>query len=97
MLAGRTILQRSLDAFVMSVGTGGCFSGNAEVLKERLPGVRCVAVVPAAAPARARRGPLGGHRIAGSGAGFVPSLKPHTRVGDSSPWSFCSISTNAIS
>src|SRR6185503_6181025 len=32
-----TALDGRLDAFVMAVGTGGCFSGNAEVLKERAP------------------------------------------------------------
>src|SRR5262245_55295343 len=66
-----TALDGRLDAFVMAVGTGGCFSGSAEVLKERVPGVRCVAVEPAASPALSRRGPLGGHRIGGIGDGFV--------------------------
>ena len=33
-----------IDAFVMRVGTGGCFSGNAAVLERRLPSVTCVAV-----------------------------------------------------
>lgn len=58
----------------MAVGTGGSFSGNAEVLKERVPGVRCVALEPAASPALSGRGPLGGHRIEGIGAGFVPAI-----------------------
>lgn len=59
------------DAFVMSAGTGGCFSGNAEVLKARDAGVRCVAVEPAASR-HLSKGPLGGHRIEGIGPGFVP-------------------------
>lgn len=71
ILAG---LDGRLDAFVMAVGTGGSFSGNAEVLKERVPGVRCVAVEPASSPALSGRGPLGGHRIEGIGAGFVPEI-----------------------
>ncbi|HZE89899.1 MAG TPA: PLP-dependent cysteine synthase family protein [Verrucomicrobiae bacterium] len=74
---GREILgalDGRVDAFVMGVGTGGSFSGNAEVLKERLPGIRCVAVEPAASPALSNRGPLGGHRLEGMGAGFVPSI-----------------------
>jgi cysteine synthase len=62
-----------IDAFVMGVGTGGCFSGNAEVLKERLPSVTCVAVEPAASRALSG-GPLGGHRIEGIGAGFVGAI-----------------------
>jgi cysteine synthase A len=44
------------------------------VLKERVPGVRCVALEPAASPALSGRGPLGGHRIEGIGAGFVPAI-----------------------
>ena len=69
-----TALDGRLDAFLMAVGTGGCFSGNAEVFKERLPGVRCVALEPAASPMLSKSGPLGGHRIEGTGPGFVPSI-----------------------
>ena len=43
-----------LDEFVMMVGTSGCFSGNAVVLKEKLPGVRCVAGEPATSRALSR-------------------------------------------
>lgn len=67
-------LSGELDAFVMGVGTGGCFSGNAEVLKERLSAVRCVAIEPANSRALSGQGPLGGHRLEGMGAGFVPSI-----------------------
>jgi cysteine synthase A len=67
-------LGGKVDAFVMGVGTGGCFSGNAEVLKDRVPGVRCIAVEPENSPALSGRGPLGGHRLEGIGAGFVPSI-----------------------
>jgi cysteine synthase len=38
MLSELSRLHRK-DAYVMSVGTGGCISGNAEVLKDRLPGI----------------------------------------------------------
>jgi cysteine synthase A len=67
-------LGGKLDAFIMGVGTGGCFSGNAEVLKDRVPGVRCIAIEPENSPALSGRGPLGGHRLEGIGAGFVPSI-----------------------
>src|SRR6267143_336657 len=50
----------SLDAWVMSAGTGGCFSGNAEVFKERLGSVRCVAGEPASSR-HLSGGVLGGH------------------------------------
>jgi len=66
-------LGGELDVFLMGVGTGGCFSGNAEILKERLRGVRCVALEPAASPALSKSGPLGGHRLEGIGPGFIPS------------------------
>jgi len=62
-----------VDAFVMAVGTGGCFSGNAEVLKERLQSVRCVAVEPATSR-HLSGGPLGGHRIEGIGPGFISKI-----------------------
>ena len=62
-----------LDAFVMAVGTGGCFSGNAEILKERVQGVRCVAVEPASSK-HLSGGQLGGHRIEGIGPGFIPKV-----------------------
>ena len=63
----------SFDAFVMSAGTGGCFSGNAEVFKERLPAAKCVAVEPASSR-HLSSGPLGGHRIEGIGPGFIPKI-----------------------
>jgi len=61
------------DAFVMSVGTGGCFSGNAEVFKERIDRVKCVAVEPASSR-HLSGGALGGHRIEGIGPGFIPKI-----------------------
>ena len=43
------------------------------MLKERKPGVRCVAVEPAASPVLAS-GVKGPHPIQGIGAGFVPAV-----------------------
>jgi cysteine synthase A len=63
-----------IDAFVAGVGTGGCLSGNAEVLKERVPGVRCIAVEPMHSRPIAGLAPTGGHRLEGMGAGFVPGI-----------------------
>lgn len=65
-----------IQAFVMGVGTGGCFSGNAEVLRERLPKVRCVAVEPDTARVLSG-GPVTGHHIEGLTVGFV---SPITRM-----------------
>src|SRR6187549_898590 len=40
------VLDSRFDEFIMGVGTGGCFSGNAMVFKEKVPGVRCIAIEP---------------------------------------------------
>ncbi|MBI4587424.1 MAG: cysteine synthase A [Candidatus Rokubacteria bacterium] len=62
-----------LNAFVAGVGTGGTITGVGEVLKEKVPGVRIVAVEPARSPVlsggRARP-----HAIQGIGASFVPGV-----------------------
>jgi cysteine synthase A len=61
------------------VGTGGTITGVGEVLKARKPGIRIVAVEPAASPVitQHRAGqPLrpGKHVIQGIGAGFIPAV-----------------------
>lgn len=67
-------LDGRCDEFIQGVGTGGSFSGNAEVFKAKLPGVRCLAIEPANSRALSGQGPYGGHRLEGMGAGFVPSI-----------------------
>lgn len=67
-------LQGRLDIFVAGVGTGGCFSGNAEYLKEHLPLIHCFAVEPENSQVIAGKAPTGGHRLEGMGAGFVPGV-----------------------
>jgi cysteine synthase A len=66
-----------VDIFVSAVGTGGTCTGVGEVLKERKPGVKVVAVEPKDSPVitQTRAGePVkpGPHKIQGTGAGFVP-------------------------
>jgi len=65
--------QGAVDVFVSAVGTGGTITGVGEVLKERKPGVRIVAVEPAGA-AVLSGGPAGNHQMPGIGGGFIPKV-----------------------
>lgn len=67
-------LGNTIDEFVMGVGTGGCFSGNAEMLKAQIPGIRCVAIEPLHVRALSGGDISGSHKLEGIGAGFVPAI-----------------------
>ena len=67
------VTDGEIDAFVAGVGTGGTITGVGEVLKRRNPGIRVVAVEPAASAVLSGK-PAGVHRIQGIGAGFVPEV-----------------------
>jgi cysteine synthase A len=63
----------TVDIVVAGVGTGGTITGIAEVIKERKPAARFVAVEPATSPVLSG-GAKGPHPIQGIGAGFVPPV-----------------------
>jgi cysteine synthase A len=62
-----------VDAIISGIGTGGTLTGCAQALKPRKPGLRMIAIEPAASPVLSGGAP-GPHPIQGIGAGFVPEV-----------------------
>src|SRR5437016_1740902 len=63
-------MQGQMDAIVIGVGTGGTFTGVARFMKERLPGIYCVAVETQGSVLQG--GQPGHHKVEGIGASFIP-------------------------
>jgi cysteine synthase A len=62
-----------VDVFVAGIGTGGTITGVGQVLKQRKPAVKVVAVEPEDSPLLSQ-GRAGSHKIQGIGANFVPDI-----------------------
>jgi cysteine synthase A len=71
--------EGKVDFLVSGIGTGGTITGVSEVIKQRKPSFKAIAVEPVSSPVITQRmagQPLtpSPHRIQGIGAGFIPGV-----------------------
>jgi cysteine synthase len=66
-------VKGKLDFFVAGVGTGGTITGTGEVLKQKIKGIKVIAVEAKRSPVLSK-GIKGSHKIYGISPGFVPKV-----------------------
>ncbi|MTW86557.1 cysteine synthase A [Virgibacillus dakarensis] len=66
-------MDRKLDAFVCTAGTGGTITGTGEVLKEKIPGLAITVAEPKGSPVLSGGEP-GKHKLVGTSPGFIPEI-----------------------
>ena len=73
--------EGSADILISGVGTGGTITGVSQVIKERKPSFRSIAVEPTDSPVLSG-GQKGPHKIQGIGAGFIPDILDRSIIDD---------------
>lgn len=66
-------IMPDVDIFVAGFGTGGTISGVGEILKEKNPNVKIIAIEPKSSPLLSQK-IASSHKIQGIGANFIPKI-----------------------
>ncbi len=66
-------MDKNIDIFISTVGTGGTISGTGKILKQQIPNINIIAVEPINSSILTN-GKAGSHKIQGIGAGFIPDI-----------------------
>src|SRR5690625_2198378 len=66
-------MEKDLDAFVCTAGTGGTITGTGEVLKKKLPHLKITVAEPKGSPVLSGGEP-GKHKLVGTSPGFIPDI-----------------------